>query len=398
MKSVVRFPFASSLLAAAVVLAALVAAPAAHAQFGAPSADQPDLAVDRATVQAVVESLATQVEAEYVFPDVGKKVAKGLRERAKQGRYARIAQAKELSDTLNADLRTLAHDLHLRLHYSHRPLPVVAPNADSNQDHLDDPAEAARVAAEARRVNHGFDRVQRLPGTVGYLELRAFDGSAEAGKTAIAALEFLKNSEALIFDLRRNGGGDPNMIVFLLSHLYAGDDRVHVNDFYQRRGDRMEEYWTTTTVPGPRFDGKEVYVLTSRRTGSAAEEFAYDIKHLKRGTVVGEVTAGGANPGGLFRLNENFAAFIATGRAINPITKTNWDGVGVVPDVKTTSDEAQKTAHVMALTNLVAKATDPEKKAGFERALEMAKNQPVEPVAGLGPPAQASAAASPAGK
>jgi C-terminal processing protease CtpA/Prc len=182
------------------------------------------------------------------------------------------------------------------------------------------------------------------------------------------------------------------MIVLLLSHLYAGDDRVHVNDFYQRRGDRTEEYWTTTTVPGPRFDGKDVYVLTSRRTGSAAEEFAYDIKHLKRGTVIGEVTAGGANPGGLFRLSDHFAAFIATGRAINPITKTNWEGVGVEPDVKTSADEALKTAHVLALEKLQAKATDAELKGMYDRALEQARNQPVEPVAGLGGPAPAAAA------
>jgi len=381
-----------SLFAAAVVAAALLAADPAHAQFGAPPADQPDMAVDRATARAVVESLAVQVETEYVFPDVAKKVARGLRERAKKGRYDTIGQAKELSDTLNVDLRALAHDLHLRLHYSNRPLPATAPGQDSNGDHLPDPAEQARAAAQARRMNHGFDKVQRLAGNVGYLELRAFDGSPEAGQTAIASLEFLKNSDALIFDLRRNGGGDPNMIVLLLSHLYAGEDRVHVNDFYQRRGDRTEEYWTTTTVPGPRFDGKDVYVLTSRRTGSAAEEFAYDIKHLKRGTLIGEVTAGGANPGGLFRLNDHFAAFIATGRAINPITKTNWEGVGVEPDVKTSADEALKTAHVMALEKLQAKATDAELKGMYDRALEQARNQPVEPVAGIGSPTKAAAA------
>lgn len=376
-----------SLLAATVFASLALGVVPATAQFGAPPADQPDLLVDRATSRAVVESLAVKVEAEYVFPDVARRVAKGLRDRAKRGRYDSIGQAKELSDTLNADLRTLAHDLHLRLHYSSRPLPATAPNAGSNSDHLPDPAEQVRVAAQARRMNHGFDRVQRLAGNVGYLELRAFDGSPDAGKTAIAALEFLKNSDALIFDLRRNGGGDPNMIVLLLSHLYNGEDRVHVNDFYERRGDRTVEYWTSTTVPGPRFDGKEVFVLTSRRTGSAAEEFAYDIKNLKRGTLVGEVTAGGANPGGLFRLNDNFAAFIATGRAISPVTKTNWEGVGVAPDVATSADEALKTAHVMALTNLQAKATDPELKGMYDRALDQAKNAPVEPVAGLGGPA-----------
>ena len=361
-----------TLWSVALAAAVLVAAPA-RAQFAAPPTDQPDLAVDRATRLAVVESLAVKVEAEYVFPAVGKQVAKGLRDRAKKGRYDDLGRAMEFADTLRADLTALAHDLHLRVHYSHRPLPEHA-----HGDGAPSAEEIARVQAQSRRMNHGFDKVQRLAGNVGYLDLRAFDGSAEAGTTAIAALEFLKNSDALIFDLRRNGGGDPNMIVLLLSHLYAGDERVHVNDFYQRRGDLTEEYWTTTTVPGPRFDGKEVFVLTSRRTGSAAEEFAYDVKNLKRGTLVGEVTAGGANPGGMFRLNEHFVAFIATGRAINPVSKTNWEGVGVEPDVKTTADEALKAAHVMAITNLAAKTADTELKAAYERALEQTKNQPVE--------------------
>jgi C-terminal processing protease CtpA/Prc len=164
------------------------------------------------------------------------------------------------------------------------------------------------------------------------------------------------------------------MIALLISYLYAGDDRVHINDFYQREGDRTEEYWTSTTVPGPRLAEQPVYVLTSRRTGSAAEEFAYDIKHLKRGTVVGEVTAGGANPGGMFRLTDHFAAFIATGRAINPITKTNWEGVGVEPDVKVAADDALKTAHADALTRMIEKSTDAELKPALERALEQVKN------------------------
>jgi C-terminal processing protease CtpA/Prc len=167
------------------------------------------------------------------------------------------------------------------------------------------------------------------------------------------------------------------MIVLILSHLYSGEERVHVNDFYHRTDGKTEEFWTSTSVPGPRVDGKDLYLLTSRRTGSAAEEFAYDVKNLKRGTLVGETTAGGANPGGMVRLNDHFAAFIANGRAINPVSHTNWEGVGVEPDVKTPADDALKTAHLAALTALRAKATDDERKAALDRALEFAKNQPV---------------------
>lgn len=361
-------PVARLLALASALVAALAAAPAA-AQFGAPPPDQPDLVIDARTRAAVVESLATKIEANYVFPAVARTTARGLRDRLKKGRYDRITSAKEFQDSLRSDLRTLAHDLHLRVHYSNRPLPVEDPGEAGHSDGIAAAEERERARAQARRLNHGFDRVERLAGNVGYLELRAFDGSPEAGPVAQAAMTLLAGTDALIFDLRRNGGGDPNMIALLLSYLYAGDERVHINDFYQREGDRTEEYWTSTTAPGPRFPDHPVYVLTSRRTGSAAEEFAYDVKNLKRGTVVGEVTAGGANPGGMFRLNENFAAFIATGRAINPVTKTNWEGVGVEPDVKVAADDALQTAHVDALTKLIAAEKDPEVKAMRERAL-----------------------------
>jgi hypothetical protein len=365
-------PFLVPALAAALLLAA---APAG-AQFSAPPPDQPDLALDAATRAAVVEALATQVDTAYVFPDVGSRVARALRERLKKGRYDRITQAKEFSDTLNADLRALAHDLHLRVHYSHRPFPAPGTPGAAGTSGVagPSPAEREREAAQARRFNHGFEKVERLAGNIGYIELRGFDGSPQAGIVAQAAMQFLANTEAIIFDLRRNGGGDPNMIALLLSYLYSSEERVHINDFYQRAGNRTEEYWTSTTVPGPRFPHHDVYVLTSRRTGSAAEEFAYDVKHLKRGTVVGEVTAGGANPGGLVYLNANFAAFIATGRAINPVTGTNWEGVGVEPDVKVPAEEALRTAHVDALTRLIAKTEDPELKAARERALAQVKN------------------------
>jgi hypothetical protein len=350
------------------LVAALALAAPASAQFAAPPPDQPDLTIDAATRAAVIDSLARNIEERYIFPDVGRKVAKTLRERSKKGRYEGIASAKAFSDTLTANLRELAHDLHLRTHYRHEPLPILDPNAAGPT-----PEERAQSLADARRLNFGFQKIERMPGNIGYVELTGFDGSAEGGAVAQSAMQFLQYTDALIFDLRRNGGGDPNMIVLLLSHLYGEDDRVHVNDFATRTDPVMPQYWTLTTMPGPRFADKPVYVLTSKRTGSAAEEFAYDIQQLKRGTLIGESTAGGANPGQLVRLNANFAAFIADGRAVNPVSKTNWEGVGVKPDVAVPADDALKTAHVSAIEGLIAKTTDPAKKASLGRALEMAK-------------------------
>ena len=369
-------------------LAAILAATPAAAQFGFPSPDQADMRIDAKTRAATVESLATALEARYVFPDVGRKTAQALRAKNKKGGYDGLASAKEFADSLTSDLHAIGNDRHFRVHYYERSLPEASytpdgPSAD----------ERERAAAQSRFRNYGFDRIQRLAGNVGYLDLRVFDETPEAGAMAMAAMTLLNNSDALIVDLRRNGGGSPNMIVLLLSWLFPADDRVHVNDFYLRSGDRTEQYWTLTTLPGPRYTGKELYVLTSSRTASAAEEFSYDVKHLKRGTLVGETTAGGANPGGLIRLNDHFAAFVSTGRAVNPITKTNWEGVGVEPDVKVKAEEALKTAHVAAVTKLLEKAPDAERKALLERALQAAKDAPVEPL-DLGGPRRVRVAGS----
>jgi len=355
------------------LFAALALAAPASAQWAPPPPDQPDLEVDRETRAAVVDSLARNIEERYIFPDLGKKVARTLRERAKKGRYDGITSAKAFNDTLTAHLRELAHDLHLRTHYRHEPLQIIDRDAAGPTAE-----ERARSLADSRRLNFGFQKVERMPGNIGYVELTGFDGSAAGGAVAQATMQFLQYTDALIFDLRRNGGGDPNMIVLLLSHLYGEDDRVHINDFETRTDPVMPQYWTLTTMPGPRFVDKPVYVLTSKRTGSAAEEFAYDIQQLKRGTLIGETTAGGANPGAMVRLNEHFAAFIADGRAVNPVSKANWEGVGVKPDVAVNADDALKTAHVSAIEGLMAKTTDPAKKASLARALEMAKG-PVKP-------------------
>src|SRR5207247_377913 len=147
------------------------------------------------------------------------RAARALRDMLKRGRYDRLTGAKAFGDSLNADLRAVAHDLHLRVHYSNRPLPPsgagdAAPPAE----------EIARVAAQSRLRNCGFERVERLAGNVGYLDLHGFEASPEAADVAEAALKFLADTDALIVDLRRNGGGDPNMIMLILSHLYAGEE------------------------------------------------------------------------------------------------------------------------------------------------------------------------------
>jgi retinol-binding protein 3 len=232
--------------------------------------------------------------------------------------------------------------------------------------------ERERMRAAERRGNYGFQRVERLDGNVGYIELRGFSGSPDAGPTAVAAMNFAAGTDALMFDLRANGGGSPAMIGLLSSYLF--DDVVHLNDFYIRERDEHRQFWTSPHVQGQRYGStKPVYILTSQRTFSAAEEFTYNLKNLKRAIVVGETTGGGAHPGGVRRITDHFGIWVPNGRAINPITQTNWEGTGIEPDIKVPSADALKAAHLDALQKLRTAATDSRHQQELDRAIATLK-------------------------
>lgn len=351
---------------------ALAFAPPARAQFAPGSPDEADTPIDAATRGAVVESLAVAVQQHYVFADRGAALAKQLRRRLAAHEYDRITSSRELADSLTAHLRATTHDLHLRVHYRFEPFPVVS------RDSVDD-AELRRQHEFERVRNFGFERVQRLAGNVGYLDLRSFSADPDAQSTAIAAMNFLGNCDAIVIDLRRNGGGTPTMIQTLLTYFVPQGRPLHINDFYLRDGDVTNQFWSMPHVPGPRLAGKPLTVLVSPLTGSAAEEFAYDVQTHRLGTLVGGTTAGAANPGGLVRLSEHLAAFVANGRAVNPVTHTNWEGVGVKPDRDVPPAEALREAHVAAVQALLDRATDPEARNRLGRALDQAKQTPLDP-------------------
>lgn len=193
-------------------------------------------------------------------------------------------------------------------------------------------------AREAALKNAGFEGSQVLPGNIGYVAVRAFLPASVARPSAQAAMEIIENTDAVIFDLRINGGGAADGVQQLCSYLFA--HKTHLNSLYWRSNDRIQEFWTLDEVAGRRRPDVPVFLLTSSRTFSAAEEFAYNLQMQRRATIVGETTAGGANPGDDFELGPRMSMFISTGRAINPVSKTNWEGVGVVPDIGVAQEEA----------------------------------------------------------
>lgn len=304
-----------------------------------------DTTVDAATRSQVIDSLISQLDKGYVFPEKATEMATDLRSRLKRGSYDNLTSAIGFADSLTAHLQSVSHDKHLRVFYSDRPAPSgqQGPTPEQLQQMRD------RMKAE----NYGIGTPERLEGNVAYLELRTFGIPPEMMGDALAdAMTKVADADALIIDVRRNGGGSPFTVALVSSYLF-GPDTVHLNSLYFRPANRTDHFYTKASVPGQRFGPtKPVYVLTSRRTFSAAEEFTYNLQSLKRATIVGDTTGGGAHPGGGQRLNDHFSVFVPSGRAINPITKTNWEGTGVRPNVAVPSDSARDVAYRLALAAL----------------------------------------------
>lgn len=302
---------------------------------------EPQLIIDAATQAKIIDTLLDRLRAHYVFPETALVMEQAIRQRQTSGEYDTLNDAATFAETLTAHLREVSKDKHLRVSYSARELPLEDEGAK-----VDDEAWDREFGPH---VNYGFDKVERLPGNIGYLEFRAFFSPKYAAEVGIAAMNFLANAYALIIDLRRNSGGNPEMVALMCSYLF--DEKMeHLNSLYWRDGDKTQQFWTLPYVPGKRFGSqKPVYVLTSSETFSGAEEFTYNLKNLKRATIVGETTGGGAHPGDAYRLNTHFESFIPNGRAINPISGTNWEGSGIEPDIAVPRDEAFKVAYTMAL-------------------------------------------------
>jgi len=353
-------------LAVSISLLCLAASATALAQDG-PAKATPINAAERA---AVVVALGQQLKSNYVFPDLAEKLATATAAKQAKGGYNAATTSEAMSEALTNDLVEIGKDKHFRVVFdpSYTPPPAgkLLPTSE----------EVASYRQEMSRMAYGIDRVQRLPGNVGYLEVRGFGPALIVGAAYTNAISLLSGTDALVLDLRRNGGGEPESVAHLLSHFFAEGDERHLNDIYTRPTNTTREYWTNPAVT-VRYT-KPIHVLTSSQTFSGGEEAAYDLQTQKRATLIGETTGGGANPGDNVALGHGLVAFIPTGRAINPITKTNWEHVGVKPDVAVPAAAAMKTAYLAILTDLAAKATDPDERESFKDTLARAQKDEID--------------------
>jgi hypothetical protein len=319
--------------------------PAKVASFGLravpPGTKAADLSfkIDAATRAKVIDGAVAALNDTYVLPETAKKMEKTVRAHQQKGDYDAISDGDDFAKRLTDDFHAVSHDRHLHVVFS----PAALPDLDDQQP---DPKRQAEERTQMERLNCGFKKAEILEGNIGYLKLDFLAEPGICGPTVVAAMNFLANVDAIIFDLRENGGGDPKMVAFISSYLFA--ERTHLNDLWTRKGDVTDQYWTEPYVLGKRLDGKPVFVLTSKNTFSGGEEFTNNLKVLKRATIVGETTGGGAHPVRGHRITEHFGIGVPFARAINPVTHTDWEGAGVEPDVKVDAPQALEVAIKLA--------------------------------------------------
>jgi C-terminal processing protease CtpA/Prc len=288
----------------------------------------------------VIDETARLLTEHYVFPEIGEQLAGLLQRRLAEGAYD-VDGAEEFACLVTADLQSVNGDRHLRL------------------KHHCDPVSPKQGAATLDAMRRDFDtslggapRVQLLDGGVAVVELAPMLFPLEwAAEPLSAALTLASRAQALIVDLRNNRGGDPDTVAFVCSYLL--DERTHLNTMHWHRGQRSEQSWSLPHVPGARFGGsKPLYVLSSDSTFSASEELAYNLQQLGRAVIVGERTSGGAHPCKGWTVHPHLEATVPVGRAINPVSTTNWEGTGVQPDVPCTAADSLDRAHALALARL----------------------------------------------
>jgi C-terminal processing protease CtpA/Prc len=320
--------------------------------------------MQQAEIIPIIDRAGRLVAERYLFPEVGAELADLLSARLAGGRYSRVDSPMELSVLVTEDLQSVNGDKHLRLRHHIEELPD-APTEDVDEELM------LRIA---RSAMGGVARVERLAGNIGYVDLSPglFPVSL-SGPAIAAAMQLVAPANALIIDLRRNRGGDPATVALVCGYLF--DEPVHLTDIYLREGDRTIQSWSLPYVPGARFGGdKPVFVLTGAETFSGAEELSYDLQQRQRATVVGERTGGGAHLRAGFRLHPHLELTVSTGRAINPVSGTNWEGTGVVPDVEVPAESALAAAHRRALDHVRQLDGDPaladEIRAALDRLAE----------------------------
>jgi len=294
--------------------------------------------LDSTERQRVIQAAAANLTKYYIDPDVAQKMADSLTAHEKNGDDDAAIDGETFAGLLTKQMQEVSHDQYVMMVYSAVSSPENPPAPA--------PDEVALYRKEMEQNNCTVETIKILPHNIGYMKLNAFPDASVCRTRLTAAMSSLNTADAVIFDLRDNRGGYSESVALIATYLF--DRPTHLNDFYDRGENSTEQSWTLPPVPGNRLADKPVFVLTSHTTFSAAEGFSYDLKMLKRATLVGETTSGRGHMGMGHRIDDQFTIRIPGMKVINPISKTNWEGAGVEPDVKVKAEDALQTALKLA--------------------------------------------------
>jgi len=308
-------------------------------------------AAEQLSAREIVTKAMELLRANYVFPEQAERAAAAVEARLAAGEYDHLDEIA-LTELVTHHLQEITDDRHLALMLGEVPPPRTRPEPEPGRP---EDREARRLARlqRFRLDNFGIRRVERLDGNVGYLDLRRMPVPANAGPAIAAAMELVSGTYALIIDMRRGGGGSPEGVVFWCSYLL--DERpTHLNDIFTAETGETRQFWSLPYVPGTRYLDRPVYVLTSRRTFSGGEDLCYTLQAVKRAEIIGETTGGGAHPTRVYPVSPAVCIGVPFARSVNPVTGSNWQGTGVVPDVAVPAEQARDIAYAMALRHVLA--------------------------------------------
>jgi hypothetical protein len=316
--------------------------------------------------QQVIDSVSSNLKKYYIFPDLAEQMIDLLNNQLEEGNYAELISYEQFGQAITKDLRSLDNDKHLWIWYNpgwikNELSRVVGLSKDIDSD-----------LQKAQKENFGFKEMKILEGNVGYFRFDEFSDYPEALETIVGVFNFLQYTDAIIIDLRNNNGGSPEMVQFLCSFFFS-PPTIHLNSLKYKEEFKVTQYWTYQFLPGPRLINQLIFILVSEKTASAAEEFAYNLQNLNRAKIIGVRTRGAAHHNKFKIINSNYFMSIPIARAINPITNTNWEGIGVQPDEEIEPALAYDKAYQLALSEMLNKSQNNQNKDNYKSLLEKLK-------------------------
>lgn len=324
----------------------------------------------------IINTICEKLDEIHAFPEYNLEICNGLKKNFEDGKYSKFTTVQTFADQLDNDLGILRDDKHLGIFYD----PQMANEIESENNKGEETGYLTpQMIEEERQKNFGFKELKILNGNIGYMDLRIFFPPKYAGETAVSAMKYFSNCDALIIDLRNNGGGWDEMVTFLMSYFFNTEESVPLSTSYSRYEEEYYQSSILSYVPGKLFIDIPVFILISRSTFSGAEAFSHYMKHFNKATLVGEKTRGGQNPVEIQSVGYGLIMFIPSWKLISSVSNSGWEGVGVKPDIEVDANDALRVAHLKALDDLIKSEEDEKEKNRYNWIIDglNARNNPV---------------------